>query len=179
VLFLCTGNICRSPAAEGLLRHKVQAAGLDVHVHSAGTSIAGRPITAESGALLARRGIDSAGHRSRTMSAELISGADLVLGMTRGHVREAVLTVNHAWPRSFTLKEIVRRGELAGRRAPDQPLDEWLEKIAAGRKTTDLLGMSEEDDVADPIGLGRDAYEEMVDEVEDRVNRLAHLLWGI
>jgi len=157
----------------------VQAAGLDVHVHSAGTSVPGRPITAESGALLARRGVASGDHRSRTMSEEMIAGADLVIGMTRGHVREAVLLVHEAWPRAFTLKEIVRRGEQAGARAADQPLDEWLAKIAAGRKTADLLGMSEDDDVADPIGLGPDVYEEMVDEVEDRVNRLARLVWGI
>jgi protein-tyrosine phosphatase len=148
-------------------------------VHSAGLAAAGRPITPESGALLGRLGIASDAHRSRRMTADLLLGADMVLAMTREHVREAVLLCNQVWPRTFTLKELVRRGEQAGARAPDQPLDEWLEKIGAGRKPADLLGWSDEDDVADPIGLTHAHYEEMVRDVKEHVDRLAALVWGI
>lgn len=150
-----------------------------MRVHSAGLAAEGRPITRESGALLARLGIASEAHRSRRMTADLLLGADLVLAMTREHVREAVLLCNQVWPRTFTLKELVRRGEQAGARAPDQPLDEWLEKVGAGRKPADLLGWSEDDDVADPIGLEFEDYENMVDDVARHVDRLAALVWGI
>jgi hypothetical protein len=98
--------------------------------------------------------------------------------MAREHVREAVLLHPDAWPRSFTLKELVRRGEEAGPRSADQPLVEWLDKVQAGRSRSDLLGVSVDDDVADPIGQRRPVYEKTADELDDLTRRLAALLWG-
>ena len=67
--------------------------------------------------VLAGRGLDISSHRSRTMSRQLLAEADLVVGMAREHVREAVLAVPDLWARAFTLKELVRRitGELGAK----------------------------------------------------------------
>jgi protein-tyrosine-phosphatase len=80
VLFVCTGNICRSPLAASLLERALQARGLEVQVSSAGTG-------ACEGAYLVglERGLDLSGHRARLLTRELVEQADLILTMARHH----------------------------------------------------------------------------------------------
>jgi protein-tyrosine-phosphatase len=111
------------------------------------------------------------------MTGEMLLGADLVIGMARLHIRESVVDQPQVWPRSFTLKELVRRGEEVGPRSAGQPLDEWLEKVHAGRSTSDLLGDSPDDDIFDPIGSNRPRYERTADEIEGLIDRLVTLLF--
>lgn len=176
MLLVCTANICRSPMAEGLLSNRLETLGLPVRVHSAGLLDGGSPATPESVAALARRGIDISAHRSRRLSAPLVDEADLVLGLTREHVREAVLTDPEVWPRSFTLKELVRRGDRTGPWATGQPLEEWLSKVAGARTRSDMLGESSVDDVADPIGGSAAMYEATAAELSELTDSLADLL---
>lgn len=86
VLFVCTGNICRSPLAEALLRRAVEERGLDVVVASAGTG-AWEGAPASEGALLVglEHDLDLSGHRARLLSRELLEQSDLVLTMARHH----------------------------------------------------------------------------------------------
>ena len=175
ILTLCTGNICRSPMAEVFLARRLEEVGVAAHVHSAGLLDDGRP--AEGVAVLSAMGFDTSAHRSRRMTAAMLEDADLVLCMAREHVREAVLLVPTAWPRCFTLKEIVRRGEQAGARASGQPFEEWLAKLHAGRTRADLLGSSEDDDVADPIGGSRTVYKTTASEIQALTDRLVGLAW--
>ena len=163
--------------AEGLLRQYAARAGVDVHVHSAGLMEGGRGASPDGIAVMQTRGVDNARHLSRQMTADLLRASDLVIGMAREHVREAVLLVPDLFPRVYTLKEFVRRAEQAGARSPDQPLDEWLEKVHAGRTHSNLLGQSDDDDVADPIGRPRQHYERTADEIDDLVRRMVALLW--
>ena len=164
--------------AEALLRHRLEAAGVDAHVHSAGLLLDDRPASAEGVAVMSARGIDTSAHRSRRMTREMLRDADLVIGMAREHVREAVLLVPEAWSRTYTLKELVRRGEDVGARADDQPLEEWLEKVNAGRTRADLLGSSADDDVADPIGQSQSVYDKTADELDALIERLVRLVWA-
>ena len=97
--------------------------------------------------------------------------------MAREHLREAVLADPTTWGRAFTLKELVRRGSMMGPRAPGESLEAWLARAHAGRTKGDLLGYSEEDDVADPIGLGRDVYERTAEELGALVDHLVDLAW--
>ena len=81
VLMVCTGNVCRSPMAEGLLRARFAARGRG-SVSSAGiAALAGRPADPIAVALLAERGIDLSGHRARQLTPDLIGAAELVLVM--------------------------------------------------------------------------------------------------
>jgi glycine hydroxymethyltransferase len=162
--------------AEVLLRHRLADLGVDVRVASAGLLRGGQPASEHGVALLAERGFDLSEHRSQALTPELLEGADLVLGMAREHVREAVVLVPTAFPRTFTLKELVRRGEAVGQRFPDEALEAWLERVDAGRTPADLMGSSPADDVADPIGHPRPVYERMVDELDDLVTRLVDLI---
>jgi protein-tyrosine phosphatase len=159
--------------AEMLLRDRFRQLGLDARVASAGLLRAGEPASAHGVDILRERGLDMSTHRSQTFTRELLNSADLILGMAREHVREAVVMAPGLWPRTFTLKELVRRGEAAGPRRAGEGLDEWLARVGQGRRVADLAGSSPEDDVADPIGGPRSAYERMAVELDDRINRLA------
>jgi len=88
VLFVCTGNTCRSPIAEGLLRRAVEAAGRgDIEVGSAGTGAwEGSPASEGSYLVSLEQGIDLSGHRARMLTPELIEQADLILTMSRTHL---------------------------------------------------------------------------------------------
>lgn len=87
ILFICTGNICRSATAEVLALRKLRAMGLaGVEVSSAGVfAEPGRPCPSETVASLARRGADARGHRARALTPELVEWADLILAMTEDH----------------------------------------------------------------------------------------------
>jgi len=86
VLFVCTGNICRSPLAASLLERALQERSIEVAVASAGTGAwDGAP--ASEGAYLVglERGLDLSGHRARLLTRELVERADLILTMARHH----------------------------------------------------------------------------------------------
>ena len=92
VLFVCTGNICRSPTAEGVLRHKLAEAGLDgrVGVDSAGTIDfhAGDPPDPRAIKQAAQRGYDISAQRARQLRQADFADFDLILCMDRVHERE-------------------------------------------------------------------------------------------
>lgn len=91
VLFVCTGNICRSPTAEAVVRHRLESAGLadQVHLDSAGTHgyHVGSPPDQRSQAHAARRGYDLSRLRARQVDAADFQRFDLILAMDRGHLR--------------------------------------------------------------------------------------------
>ena len=94
ILVVCTGNICRSPMAEYVLRHQLPADG-SWAVSSAGVFAAdGMPASASALEVLAEWGIDGTAHRSRMLTDERLAAADYVLVMTHAH-REAILS---QWP---------------------------------------------------------------------------------
>ena len=150
---------------------------MPARVRSAGLLEAGNPASAPGVEILAGRGLDLKPHRSATVSAAILRDADLVLGMARHHVREAVVLDRAVWPRTFTLKELVRRGTAIGPRKEGETLEEWLHRAHMGRTTASLMGASPEDDVADPIGQPRPVYQRMVDELDSLVDQLVALAW--
>jgi protein-tyrosine phosphatase len=164
--------------AEALLRRRLQDLGVDAQVASAGILSAGQPAHDYGVEALNALGIDMASHRSRTVSPELLLGADLILAMASEHVVRAAGTVNQVWPRTFTLKELVRRGERIGARAEGEPLADWLARAAEGRTVRDHMGSSSDLDVADPIGLPAPVYERLATELDDLLRRLVELVWG-
>jgi protein-tyrosine phosphatase len=152
ILLICTANVCRSVMAQAMLSARLAARGVTADVASAGLLGGGWRPPPEVIAVMAARGIDVTGHRSRVVTAADLASADLVLGLAREHVRHAAVLLPEAWPRAFTLRELLRRGQQAGVRAPGEPLGHWLTRAADGRSRPDLLGSRPADDVADPAG---------------------------
>ncbi len=163
--------------AAALLRVVAADLGVPVTVTSAGLLEGGRPGSADVVAAMAPYGVELSGHRSTSLTASAVEEADLILGLERRHCREAVLLVPPALGRTFTLKELVRRGETTGPRPPGERLERWLARVGAGRERTDLIGRSPQDDVADPLGGDRSTYRATAAELDGLVRRLARLLW--
>ena len=177
VLVLCTANICRSPMAAALLARELSARGAAVSVPSAGMLGSGEPPAPLAVSAMADWGLDISAHRSRLVSADDLAAADLTLAMARVHLRHAVVTVPAAWPRAFTLKELVRRGTQIGPRPPGTKLADWLALAHEGRDRTALLGDSADDDIDDPIGGPPQAFAATAGLLGDLACRLAGLCW--
>jgi protein-tyrosine phosphatase len=176
VLIVCTANVCRSPVAAVMLRRQLERLGVAASVRSAGFLEAGHRCPPEVVEELARRGLAIGDHASTVLNLDLIDGADLILGMERRHVRDVILSAPDAAARTFTLKELVRRGEQLTEPRAGVPLNTWLEDVAAGRGPSDLVGQARADDTVDPFGGSRRAYRETVTEIDDLSTRLARLL---
>lgn len=88
VLFVCSGNICRSPMAAEYLRHRAARSGLaHLVVDSAGTlGIVGAPASPEAVRALREVGLDLTGHRSKGISRPDLESSDLLVAMTRDHL---------------------------------------------------------------------------------------------
>jgi protein-tyrosine phosphatase len=178
VLFVCTGNVCRSPSAALLLLEQLGDAGrAEVTVHSAGTMDTDlsppRPLVEEGRAF----GIDLADHVPRMIDPDMIEEADLVVALAREHLRETVVLVPPSFPRTFTLREIVRRGLEMGPRASGEDLGAWLGRLHEGRLRADLMGDSPADDVTDPMDGTPDDYRRMLTDVSALTQKLRNLAW--
>ena len=177
VLLVCTGNICRSPMAEGLLRSALQrrlGEGAPP-VRSAGTIARdGARAMPEAVEAAAELGVDVSGHSARRLRREDIRDAALIVGMAAEH-REAVQALDpEAEARTFTLKELVRLLEATGLRPVDTtPSDGGLAGAVADAHGRRAGSPSPEDDVMDPLGLSLESYRVVASELEDLCERLA------
>jgi protein-tyrosine phosphatase len=178
VLMLCTANVCRSPMAAALLARRLAKLGARVPVTSAGRLTDGAAPDPVAVAVMARYGLDISGHASRAARQADLRQAGLILAMSRENLRFAVVAERGAWPRAFTLAELVRRAGLAGPRRPGEPLGAWLARVAAGRQRAELLGDSPSDDVADPAGGPQRGYAETAALLDVLTARLAELGWA-
>ncbi|WP_265522565.1 low molecular weight phosphatase family protein [Oerskovia flava] len=159
VLVVCTGNICRSPAADRLL-----AARLDdsVSVSSAGTrALVGDPMTDSMARRVAAEGVDPHTFRSRQLTTPIVAAADVVITMTAEH-RQAVLRLHPAALRStFTFLELARLAgghEAPAGAASDAERLRDLLAHATGLRAR-FANTAHENDLADPYGRGEGAYD--------------------
>lgn len=187
VLFVCTANRCRSPMAEVLLRRHLERAGIAAWVGSAGTSaFDGEPAPAEVAEAVAgivglgggSGGGGLEGFRSRPVTAELVGGASLVLGLARRHVRELTVADPSVFARCFTLKELVRRGQACGARRAGERLCDWLAVMGGDRRVAALVGDDPADDVDDPIGRSPAVYRRVAEELDALTGELVRLVWS-
>ena len=116
ILVVCTANICRSPMAEGLLRHALasQSGALkSLKVISAGVAArAGEPVSENSVIALKKVGIDINGHQSRALTQELLNGALAIFGMTETHRVIIQLRASPVPPQIYLFREFMpQRGD--------------------------------------------------------------------
>ena len=132
VLFVCTGNTCRSPMAEGLFRMATAGRG-DFTVSSAGIAAAkGAPASTEAQILLQQRGTTLVGFKSRPVSDAILKAATHVFVMTEGHL--AALEIR---------------------------FPQYSDKYFLIREFAGMTNKRNGTDVPDPIGLGPAAYQEV------------------
>ena len=108
VLFVCTGNLCRSPMAEVLLKDELRRRDCaDVQVVSSGTwGIDGSPATPEAVQAVGELDIDLSSHRARSIDVDEVRAADVVVAMTSVHVREIIQMVPDAEKKVVLLKHL-------------------------------------------------------------------------
>lgn len=110
ILFVCTGNTCRSPMAAGIMNRIAADNDLDVHCQSAGIFAQnGAPASAEAIEAAARIGVDISEHRAQTITPELIKDSDLILTMTESHKMMLAISIDDAVV--YTLGEYAGSGE--------------------------------------------------------------------
>lgn len=163
--------------AQGFLAVELAARHVEAAVRSAGTVPGPERPPPGAVAAMAAWGIDTSGHRARPLEDHLLEEADLVLGMARAHVREAVVRLPAVFSKTFTLKELVRRAGAVGPRRPQEPVDAWLARVGTGRRRQVIVGRSDDDDVADPIGGPPAAYRATASELHDLIVTLCDFAW--
>jgi protein-tyrosine-phosphatase len=173
VLFVCTGNICRSPLAERLGRAHLDGALGDaagsVRVMSAGTrAVVDAPMDLSSAEALRRLGGDPAGFRAQRLQDGMATAADLTLTMTREHRQEVLARAPRALSRTFTLleaaallDELGEDVELPGG-TPAERARALVKRMAGARS---IRQGSDADDVPDPIGRTADVHDAVGDTV--------------
>jgi glycine hydroxymethyltransferase len=129
VLFVCTGNICRSPIAEGLFA-RLLGNRKDIEVASAGVhAVRGQPPSLYAVQVCEKEGVDISGFRSQPLTAELVERATHIFAMTGAHLETIHMLFPHGAEKAYLLREFEEPGATVWR------------------------------DVPDPIGMGRDVYE--------------------
>jgi protein arginine phosphatase len=148
ILFVCSGNTCRSPLAEALVRHKVSSLAsvghrLEIQVKSAGTAAAvGQPMAMAMEIILQERGIDST-HQSQRLDGQLLDWADLILTMTQAQ------------------KSLLQGSKTDPDRASQvTPLSAKLATL------NEYSGNTAQPDINDPYGCDLDSYRQCARQIE-------------
>jgi protein-tyrosine phosphatase len=162
--------------AQAILAGMLARRRIAAEVVSAGLLEGGLPMAPEAIDAVAADGPAISGYRSRSLAPEDVAWADLVLGMTREHVRQVAVLVPEAWDYTYTLKELVRRGEVHGPCGAGQPLRSWLAEVSVDRQRSDLFGAAAVDDIADPMGRPPARFAQTAAELRDLCRRLVDLL---
>ncbi|MDV3296757.1 MAG: low molecular weight phosphatase family protein [Brachybacterium paraconglomeratum] len=177
VVTVCTGNICRSPAAERLLQARLAHAP-EIEVSSVGThALVDEPIQISMAHLLEQSGISSGLFSAREANETTLRDADLVLGMTRRHRSSVVALAPRLVRRTFTLRELARIAqELRLEHDSAAGTAERLRTLVdeASRNRTPVSG--DLDDIADPYRRDLEAYETAFAEIREAVDAIVDSL---
>ncbi len=177
MLFVCTGNVCRSPVAEKLFGHR--AAGSYIASASAGIAgLAGYGIDEPSALALRELNGDPSGHVARRVTPSLVAAADLILTADGDHRSSIVQTAPKTFRRTFTLREFGRLGAGLPQRtgaATPQALRARVADVAEQRGLVDVPEPGE-DDIGDPFGAGLEVARLTVAQISTAIDAVIQVL---
>ncbi|WP_231495644.1 arsenate reductase/protein-tyrosine-phosphatase family protein [Curtobacterium sp. UNCCL17] len=181
ILFVCSGNICRSPLGAQVLTARLGPGAPAFVVESAGTiADDGAPMDAAAAEQSVRLGGDPSAHRSRYLTAEIVERADLVLTAERSHRAAAVSLAPRASKRTFTIKQFARvlaglePGDLA-----DVTTPQLVERVARLRGTVPPPADPADDDVDDPYRRSTATHQRVADELDVALTGIADALRAV
>jgi len=148
VLFICTGNSCRSVMGEYLLKKRLQERS-NIAVYSAGTGVfINSTASAETISVLKERGIDASRHLSRPINSLLLKQTDIIFAMTRSHRRQILERIPEVEQRVYLVKEFSEQSN----------------------------GAEHDLDIPDPMGGSRQIYQECLWTINQSIEKIATLL---
>jgi protein-tyrosine phosphatase len=178
VIFVCTGNICRSPMAEQMLIQKAEKNKLPIKVVSAGVmAMTGDPMTPQSADAMTIRGFTPTKHISQDLTPKLLEEADLVLTATLDHRSAIARMLPKASKYSFTIDEFARLTSFLRadpefqeefKRKSKETRDQYLKR--AMQEAVLLRGMVptnlDPKDVIDPYGESIEVYNQVAEHID-------------
>lgn len=175
ILTVCTGNICRSPLAERLLQHGLDAVSPGAFsVASAGTgALVGSGMDPHIQGYARVFGASPDGFVSRQLTSAVLAGQDLVLALTREHRSKIVELQPSLLKMTFSLRELARVLPGIDGDPALEPPERWrMALVRALRARTPPTGTPEDDDVVDPFRRSDETYEQMLHQLSPAVQAL-------
>ncbi|WP_028593853.1 low molecular weight protein arginine phosphatase [Paenibacillus assamensis] len=186
ILFVCTGNTCRSPMAESLLRHMASQRGIAVEVRSAGVAATdGMSMSRHAQSVLYERNMSNESFVSRSLEKASIDWADIILTLTASHKQHVIHKFEGVADKVFTLKEYVEENDTSSQQEQiHQELHSLMAelqlKLSMGEQPSELeiarvyqlQARMPSLDIQDPYGGNLEQYQSTAEEIRSALERL-------
>lgn len=185
ILVVCTGNICRSPIAEGFIRQLLEGRLGDRAPDVASVGLSGwegSPAHPDSVRAALERELDISSHVARRILPEHVDEADVLLAMASEHAEGVLGLARDVAPRTFTLKELVRLLEALppARPARGSEPDALRERVRAADelRRSGFDGNPYDQDVSDPLGMPVETFRAVAWDIQEWCVRMVDGLYG-
>ena len=182
ILMVCTGNICRSPMAEQMLRQKFAQRNIkNVVIDSAGVfAMVGQTMTPETAVALSNAGVKPSKHAARQTTTEMLASYNLVLTATTEHRAEVVRTLTRANRYTYTIKEFANLVSYVANPDPDVELPtptDLADKLLSASMARGYAPEVSQADIEDPYLQHQDVFEATRLELDPLLDAIAD--WAV